>query len=134
MSWKTLKDRRSNGKICYYCFILFLHLHYVRRLLKNNQLEIVTGGWVMNDEANSHWISIVHQLTDGHQWLQTNLNYTPQSSWAIDPFGMSATQPLLLKEMGFENMLIQRVHYSVKKQLASLQNLEFRWKQLWGKR
>ncbi|KAJ8936612.1 hypothetical protein NQ314_012227 [Rhamnusium bicolor] len=103
----------------------------VKRLLHNNQLEIVTGGWVMNDEANSHWISIMHQLTEGHQWLQQNLNYTPLSSWSIDPFGMSLTQPALLKEMGLQNMLIQRVHYSVKKHLASKQQLEFRWRQLW---
>lgn len=86
----------------------------------------------MNDEANSHWISIMQQLTEGHQWLQQTLNYTPISHWSIDPFGMSLTQPLLLKEMGLHNMLIQRVHYSVKKQLASKQQLEFRWRQLWG--
>lgn len=86
----------------------------------------------MNDEANSHWISVLHQLTEGHQWLQKHLNYTPQSSWSIDPFGMSATQPGLLKEIGMQNMLIQRVHYSVKKQLASEKNLEFRWRQVWG--
>lgn len=106
----------------------------VKKLIKNNQLEIVTGGWVMNDEANSHWISDMHQLTEGHQWLQQNLNYTPSSSWSIDPFGMSLTQPILLKEMGFRNMLLQRVHYSVKKELASKQQLEFRWRQLWGKK
>ncbi|KAF2897124.1 hypothetical protein ILUMI_09045 [Ignelater luminosus] len=103
----------------------------VKRLIRNNQLEIVTGGWVMNDEANSHWISIMHQMTEGHQWLELNLNYTPKSHWSIDPFGMSATQPMLLKQMGLQNMLIQRVHYSVKKQLALDTNLEFRWKQIW---
>ncbi|CAG9818669.1 unnamed protein product [Phaedon cochleariae] len=103
----------------------------VKRLLKNNQLEIVTGGWVMNDEANSHWMSIMYQLTEGHQWLQKNLNYTPVSHWSIDAFGLSLTQPVLLKNMGLQNMLIQRVHYSVKKHLASQRQLEFRWRQLW---
>ncbi|CAG9854790.1 unnamed protein product [Phyllotreta striolata] len=103
----------------------------VKNLLRNNQLEIVTGGWVMNDEANSHWISIMNQLTDGHQWLRENLNYTPVSHWSIDPFGLSLTQPFLLREMGLNNMLIQRVHYSVKKHLAREQQLEFRWSQLW---
>ncbi|KAJ8977950.1 hypothetical protein NQ317_008141 [Molorchus minor] len=103
----------------------------VKRLLRANQLEIVTGGWVMNDEANSHWVSVVHQLTEGHQWLQRNLNYTPLSHWSIDPFGMSLTQPALLKEMGLQNMLIHRIHYSVKKKLALNKNLEFRWRQLW---
>lgn len=86
----------------------------------------------MNDEANAHWISIMHQLTEGHQWLQRYLNYTPVSHWSIDPFGMSPTQPFLLKEMGLQNALIQRVHYSVKKRLASEKQLEFRWRQVWG--
>lgn len=107
-------------------------LKKVCRLVRKNQLEIVTGGWVMNDEANSHWVSVIHQMTEGHQWLKVNLNYTPKSHWSIDPFGMSSTQPMLLKEMGLENMLIQRVHYSVKKELAQKKSLEFRWKQVWG--
>ncbi|XP_018334148.1 alpha-mannosidase 2-like isoform X2 [Agrilus planipennis] len=103
----------------------------VKQLLKQNQLEIVTGGWVMNDEANSNWLSIVHQLSEGHQWLQKNLNYTPRSGWTIDPFGLSPTQAFLLKNSGFQNLLIQRVHYAVKKQLALQTDLEFNWKQIW---
>ncbi|KAJ0173745.1 hypothetical protein K1T71_010894 [Dendrolimus kikuchii] len=100
-------------------------------LLKTGQLEIVTGGWVMNDEANSHWLSIIQQLTTGHQWLIDNIGYTPKNGWAIDPFGYSSTQPYLLKLAGFENTLIQRVHYRMKKELASNRQLEFRWRQVW---
>ncbi|XP_045502615.1 alpha-mannosidase 2 [Colias croceus] len=102
-----------------------------QNLLKAGKIEIVTGGWVMNDEANSHWMSIIQQLTTGHQWLTENLGYTPRNSWAIDPFGYSSTQPYLLKLTGFENSLIQRVHYRVKKELAMDRQLEFKWRQLW---
>ncbi|XP_066143085.1 alpha-mannosidase 2 [Euwallacea fornicatus] len=103
----------------------------VRKLLRNNQLEIVTGGWVMNDEANSHYISIIHQLSEGHQWLKQHLNYTPVSHWSIDPFGLGLMQPAILKNSGLQNMLIQRVHYSIKKEFARNKQLEFRWRQLW---
>ncbi|KAK9508706.1 hypothetical protein O3M35_006198 [Rhynocoris fuscipes] len=103
----------------------------IKLLLSRGQLEIVTGGWVMADEANSHYSSVLEQLTHGHQWLLKHLNYTPKHSWSIDPFGLSPTFPFLLKKSGFDSLVIQRSHYSVKKYLARNKQLEFRWKQLW---
>jgi alpha-mannosidase II len=37
----------------------------------------------------------------------------------------------LLRRMGFENMLIQRTHYELKKELALRKNLEYVWRQNW---
>lgn len=103
-----------------------------KNLLKRGQLEFVTGGWVMPDEANSHWFSIVQQLTEGQQWLKAQFNSTPKTGWAIDPFGHTSSMGIILKESGFENMLLQRTHYEVKKILAKNRKLEFRWRQTWG--
>jgi len=50
----------------------------VKRLLERKQLEFVSGGWVMPDEANSHFYSIILQLTEGHQWLLDHLSYIPK--------------------------------------------------------
>lgn len=91
-----------------------------------------TAGWVMTDEANSHYTAMLDQLIEGNQWLSENLALKSDSGWSIDPFGQSPTMAYLLKKMGFKNMLIQRVHYSIKKHLASKSNLEFMWRQNWG--
>ncbi|KAG6541622.1 hypothetical protein Mapa_017015 [Marchantia paleacea] len=102
-----------------------------KHLVRTGQLEIVGGGWVMNDEANSHFYAIIEQMIAGNMWLLETVGVVPKNAWAIDPFGHSPTMAYLLRRMGFKNMLIQRTHYEVKKALALKQNLEFMWRQSW---
>ncbi|XP_042328566.1 alpha-mannosidase 2x isoform X2 [Sceloporus undulatus] len=103
----------------------------VRRLVGNGQLEMATGGWVMPDEANSHYFAMIDQLIEGHQWLEKNIGVMPRSGWAVDPFGHSATMPYILRRANLTSMLIQRVHYAIKKHFAATKNLEFMWRQSW---
>uniref|UniRef100_A0A665TGZ6 mannosyl-oligosaccharide 1,3-1,6-alpha-mannosidase n=1 Tax=Echeneis naucrates TaxID=173247 RepID=A0A665TGZ6_ECHNA len=103
----------------------------VKRLVGTGQLELVTGGWVMADEANSHYFALLDQLIEGHQWIQKHLGVKPSSGWAVDPFGHSPSMTYLLKGAGLSNMVIQRVHYAVKKHFAQQQTLEFLWRQSW---
>ncbi|XP_040270048.1 alpha-mannosidase 2x isoform X2 [Bufo bufo] len=103
----------------------------VRRLVANGQLEMTTGGWVMPDEANTHFFAMIDQMIEGHQWLKKNIGVIPRSGWAVDPFGHSSTMPYLLKLSNLTSMLIQRVHYSIKKHFSATRSLEFMWRQTW---
>ncbi|MEE6503414.1 hypothetical protein FKM82_004822, partial [Ascaphus truei] len=104
----------------------------VRRLVGNGQLEMTTGGWVMPDEANTHYFAMIDQMVEGHQWLKKNIGVIPRSGWAVDPFGHSSTMPYLLNRSNITSMLIQRVHYSIKKHFAATRSLEFMWRQTWA--
>ncbi|KAL5019936.1 hypothetical protein ScPMuIL_002828 [Solemya velum] len=103
----------------------------VKQLIKNGQFEIVSGGWVMTDEANTHYSAMIDQMIEGHQWLDGTVGVKPEYSWSIDPFGHSPTMSYMLKRMGFKSMLIQRIHYHMKKHLAKNKQLEFKWRQQW---
>ena len=101
-----------------------------KQLLQRGQLEFVTGGWVKPDEANTELYAMEVQLQEGHDWIRGTLGkeFIPKYGWSIDPFGYSPTMAYLLHKYGFEGMLIQRVHYAVKKELASKKQLEFMWR------
>lgn len=78
----------------------------------------------------SWWDSYVYAMLISY-FVCTPVGVVPTSSWANDPFGYSPVMAYLLREIGVESMMIQRAHYSVKKHLAKLQQLEFGWLQQW---
>lgn len=49
----------------------------VKALVESGQLEFVGGGWVQNDEANPDPVSVISQLSEGHEYLQALFGKRP---------------------------------------------------------
>ncbi|CAJ0608693.1 unnamed protein product [Cylicocyclus nassatus] len=85
----------------------------VRELLDSGKLKIVTGGWVMTDEANAHYFSIITELMEGHKCIKNHLGgFRPTSHWPKDPFGLSPSTPYLLTAANITNAAIQSGTYA----------------------
>lgn len=85
-----------------------------KKLVAEKRLDIMTGGWVMTDEAGSHYHAMLDQLIEGNQWVKKNLDFSPKVGISLDPFGQGSTVPHLLASSGFDMAIIQRIHYSWK--------------------
>ncbi|KAH3810472.1 alpha-mannosidase 2-like isoform X3 [Dreissena polymorpha] len=104
----------------------------VRELIRRGQLEVVLGGWVMPDEAVTHYQIVIDQLIEGHQWIEENLGIKPVNAWINDPFGYSSTMPYLWKKSGIENMVILRIHQAIKATLMRKRAMDFMWRPYWS--
>nr|XP_026500644.1 alpha-mannosidase 2-like [Vanessa tameamea] len=102
-----------------------------RRLIKEGRLEITTGTWVEADESTSHIFGTIHQLMEGHQWLQHNLNYSPDAAWLTNSVTHSSTLPYLLSATGISNLVFTNLHYSWQQFLTEYQFTDFIWVQNW---
>ncbi|KAK2580291.1 hypothetical protein KPH14_012534 [Odynerus spinipes] len=102
----------------------------VRMLIQQGRLEIIGGAWSMNDEAVTHYHSIVDQFTWGFRRLNDTFGSCarPRIGWQIDPFGHSREQASLFAQMGFDGMLFGRLDYQDKAQRLKDKKMEFVWK------
>ncbi|ODN05616.1 Alpha-mannosidase 2 [Orchesella cincta] len=112
------------------------HAHPTKRamlqqLVKEGRVEIVTGGWVMTDEATVNLYSMIDQLIEGQQWVKAHLGVVPKSSWSVDPFGHGSVFPYILQASSIKGMVIQRIHYGWKKWFLDQQKGDFKWVQRW---
>lgn len=100
----------------------------VKELVQQKRLEFINGGWVMHDEATTHFVGMLDQTTYGHQKLLKQFGVVPTVGWQIDPFGHSATQAALLSaEVGFQSLFFARIDWQDRRQRLSTRDMEFMW-------
>lgn len=102
-----------------------------RKLVTNGQMEFISGGWSMNDEAVSHYSAVIDQMTLGHKSLYRLFGQCggiPKIGWQIDPFGHSREYASLLAQMGFDGLFLGRIDFQDKIFRQNMQSMEFVWK------
>ncbi|TNN71928.1 Epididymis-specific alpha-mannosidase [Liparis tanakae] len=104
------------------------HKKQVRQLVKEGRLEFIIGGQVMHDEAVTDLDDEILQMTEGHGFLYETFGVRPQFSWHVDPFGASATTPVLFALAGFNAHLISRIDYDLKDTMQKNKKLQFVWR------
>ncbi|XP_068611943.1 epididymis-specific alpha-mannosidase [Brachionichthys hirsutus] len=104
------------------------HKTQVRQLVNEGRLEFVIGGQVMHDEAVTDLDDEILQMTEGHGFLYETFGARPRFSWHVDPFGASATTPVLFALAGFNAHLISRIDYDLKDSMQENKNLQFVWR------
>ncbi|GCB83051.1 hypothetical protein scyTo_0023972 [Scyliorhinus torazame] len=84
----------------------------------------------MNDEATTHYNSIIDQMTLGFQFLNDTFGECgrPRVAWHIDPFGHSREQASLFAQMGFDGFFFGRLDYQDKQNRENLKDMEQVWR------
>nr|XP_051693851.1 lysosomal alpha-mannosidase isoform X5 [Oryctolagus cuniculus] len=102
----------------------------VRELVHQGRLEFANGGWVMNDEAATHYGAIVDQMTLGLRFLQDTFgdDGRPRVAWHIDPFGHSREQASLFAQMGFDGIFLGRMDYQDRELRKKKREMELVWR------
>ena len=100
----------------------------VRKLYSSGQLEFIGGGWVMHDEADTSVRGILNQMTEGLQFLQSELGVRPRVGWHIDPFGHSLFTPELYSLLGYRAFVLNRIPDPLKQEMKKTRGLEFFWR------
>lgn len=99
----------------------------VRQLVASKQLQFANGGWCMNDEAGTHYVAVIDQMTLGHRFLLNEFSVRPRVGWHIDPFGHASTQASLFALMGFDAFYFARIDYEDKIARIESQRLNLVW-------
>ncbi|XP_076348984.1 lysosomal alpha-mannosidase-like [Tachypleus tridentatus] len=104
--------------------------HQVQKLVRNGQLEFISGGWSMNDEATCHYNDIIDQMTWGFRRLSDTFGSCgiPRIGWQIDPFGHSREQASLFAQMYFDGLFLGRIDYQDKEKREKTKTMEMVWK------
>lgn len=102
----------------------------VKMLVNEGRLEFIGGAWSMNDEATTHYQSVIDQFTWGLKRLNDTFGECgrPRIGWQIDPFGHSREMASMFAQMGFDGLFFGRLDYQDKDERLMTKKAEMIWR------
>ena len=67
----------------------------VKTLIESGRWEFANAGWVMHDEATTHYQHIIDNMRLGLQFIKSEFNQTVTTAWFIDTFGHSSANVII---------------------------------------
>ncbi|XGW19828.1 hypothetical protein V3C99_003566 [Haemonchus contortus] len=101
----------------------------IRKWVKQKRFDLVTGSWVMTDEANPYFPVSVDNIVEGFQFIHREFGVKPSVLFSLDPFGHSNSIAYLYSQAGVHREVINRISTDTKEYLRDLQAHRFIWRQ-----
>ena len=99
----------------------------VQNLISEKRLEFVFCGYVVNDEATPIYYDIIDNIRIGNQFLYEEFNIKPKSAFFLDSFGHSSGNAHIVSQMGFDSLVMGRMHLDYLELMKKEKRLEFNW-------
>ena len=98
-----------------------------KNFVQNGRIEIVNGGYVMNDEATPYYQDIIDQMRLGLQIVEREFQTKVETGWSLDPFGHSTANALILNQLGYKQAVYCRLHHQENDYRVNNRKLEFNY-------
>ena len=97
------------------------------KLVKSGKFELVNCAISMNDALLPHFSDILDNFFYGRKYCSEKFDRVSETAWFVDLFGFSSTMADLLAQMGFKNLVINRVSYDEKEYRKNTSRLLYNW-------
>jgi len=128
---------KDKSKIFHWSDIAFFHRWWsdqthstreqVKILVRENRFIFIGGGWIMNDEALPTYKEAMLQMRLGLDFLQNTFGVRPSIGWQIDPFGSSSVTVAILRKLGYDALVENRVSNNFKDKMRHRDGYNFYW-------
>ena len=101
--------------------------HNFTELFRRKQLNLGHARLCIHDQATTHYDEIIDHMTAGMRLAFDLFEEEPRVGWAMDAFGHSYTNTVILRQFGIKAQIADRINENERSQRINQSRLEFHW-------